>query len=109
VKNNIHPAYGYVVFRDRGADYQFLTRSTATSDKTIEWADGRTYPVVDVQISAGSHPFWTGRNRLIDSAGRVEKFRAKYATARASRCFRVSGRAAPPRGLRSPACDRARC
>jgi large subunit ribosomal protein L31 len=85
VKNNIHPAYGYVVFRDRSADYQFLTRSTATSDKTIEWADGNTYPVVDVQISAGSHPFWTGRSRLLDTAGRVEKFRAKYARARGER------------------------
>jgi large subunit ribosomal protein L31 len=85
VKNNIHPAYGYVVFRDRSADYQFLTRSTATSEKTIEWEDGQTYPVVDVQISAGSHPFWTGRNRLVDTAGRVEKFRAKYARARGER------------------------
>jgi large subunit ribosomal protein L31 len=83
VKNNIHPAYGYVVFRDRSADYQFLTRSTATSDKTVEWEDGNTYPVIDVQISAGSHPFWTGRNRLLDTAGRVEKFRAKYARAKA--------------------------
>jgi large subunit ribosomal protein L31 len=85
VKNNIHPAYGYVVFRDRSADYQFLTRSTAISDKTVEWEDGNTYPVVDVQISAGSHPFWTGRNRLVDTAGRVEKFRAKYARARGER------------------------
>jgi large subunit ribosomal protein L31 len=85
VKNNIHPPYGYVVFRDRSADYQFLTRSTATSDKTVEWEDGNTYPVVDVQISAGSHPFWTGRTRLLDTAGRVEKFRAKYARARGGR------------------------
>lgn len=85
MKNNIHPAYGYVVFRDRSADYQFLTRSTAISDKTVEWEDGNTYPVVDVQISAGSHPFWTGRNRLVDTAGRVEKFRAKYARARGER------------------------
>ena len=82
MKKNIHPAYGYVVFRDRSADYQFLTRSTATSDKTIEWADGNTYPLVDVEISAASHPFWTGRTRLLDTAGRVEKFRAKYARAR---------------------------
>ena len=82
MKKNIHPAYGYVVFRDRSADYQFLTRSTATSDKTIEWEDGNTYPVVDVEISAASHPFWTGRTRLLDTAGRVEKFRAKYARAR---------------------------
>jgi large subunit ribosomal protein L31 len=82
MKKNIHPAYGYVVFRDRSADYQFLTRSTATSDKTITWTDGTTYPVIDVDISAASHPFWTGRTRLLDTAGRVEKFRAKYARAR---------------------------
>ena len=82
MKKDIHPAYGYVVFRDRSADYAFLTRSTATSTKTIEWPDGRTYPVVDVEISAASHPFWTGRTRLLDTAGRVEKFRARYARAR---------------------------
>ncbi|WFE30576.1 type B 50S ribosomal protein L31 [Solwaraspora sp. WMMD791] len=79
MKPDIHPKYDYVVFRDRSADFAFLTRSTATSQKTIEWTDGRTYPVVDVEISSASHPFWTGRQRLLDSAGRVEKFRAKYA------------------------------
>ncbi|GID29787.1 type B 50S ribosomal protein L31 [Paractinoplanes brasiliensis] len=81
MKKDTHPAYGYVVFRDRSADYAFLTRSTATSDKTVEWEDGNTYPVIDVEISAASHPFWTGRTRLLDTAGRVEKFRAKYARA----------------------------
>ena len=85
MKKNIHPAYGNVVFRDRSAGYQFLTRSTASSEKTVEWEDGQTYPVVDVEISAGSHPFWTGRSRLLDTAGRVEKFRAKYARARGER------------------------
>ncbi|MFV2084130.1 type B 50S ribosomal protein L31 [Micromonospora sp. LOL_021] len=79
MKSDIHPKYDYVVFRDRSADFAFLTRSTATSQKTIEWTDGQTYPVVDVEISSASHPFWTGRQRLLDSAGRVEKFRAKYA------------------------------
>ena len=54
-----------------------------SSEKTIEWEDGNTYPVIDVQISAGSHPFWTGRTRVLDEAGRIEKFRAKYARARA--------------------------
>ncbi len=82
MKKDIHPAYGYVVFRDRSADFQFLTRSTATSNKTIEWEDGNTYPVVDLEISSASHPFWTGRTRLLDTAGRVEKFRAKYARVR---------------------------
>jgi large subunit ribosomal protein L31 len=79
MKNGIHPAYHSVVYRDRNADYAFLTRSTASSEKTVEWTDGNTYPVIDVQISAGSHPFWTGRSRVLDTAGRIEKFRAKYA------------------------------
>ena len=85
MKNGIHPTYGPVVYRDRSAGYAFLTRSTATSDKTIEWEDGHTYPVLDVDISAGSHPFWTGKQRLLDTAGRVEKFRQKYARARGAK------------------------
>ncbi|SCL25234.1 large subunit ribosomal protein L31 [Micromonospora nigra] len=79
MKPDIHPRYAHVVYRDKGADFAFLTRSTATSDETVEWTDGRTYPVIDVQISSASHPFWTGRQRLLDTAGRVEKFRNKYA------------------------------
>jgi large subunit ribosomal protein L31 len=75
----IHPQYGHVVYRDKGAGTSFLTRSTATSEKTVEWTDGRTYPVLDVDISSASHPFWTGKQRLMDTEGRVEKFRAKYA------------------------------
>jgi large subunit ribosomal protein L31 len=79
MKSGIHPDYHPVVYRDRNADYAFLTRSTATSTRTTEWTDGNTYPVIDVQISAASHPFWTGRSRVLDTAGRVEKFKAKYA------------------------------
>ena len=82
MKSDTHPDYHEVVYRDRAADFAFLTRSTARSEKTIEWTDGRTYPVVDVEISSASHPFWTGRQRMLDTAGRVEKFRAKYARAR---------------------------
>lgn len=82
MKKGIHPAYGPVVFRDRSADFAFLTRSTATSDKTVEWSDGNTYPVVDVDISAASHPFWTGTQRTLDTAGRIERFRARYAERR---------------------------
>jgi large subunit ribosomal protein L31 len=78
MKKTIHPTYHPVVFRDRSADYAFLTRSTATSDRTIEWTDGHTYPVVDVDVSAASHPFYTGRQNILDSAGRVEKFRRRY-------------------------------
>ncbi|MDC4232899.1 type B 50S ribosomal protein L31 [Actinomyces sp. B33] len=78
MKPGIHPDYHPVVFRDRAADFAFLTRSTIVTDKTIEWEDGNTYPVVDVEISSASHPFWTGKSRLVDTAGRVEKFRARY-------------------------------
>jgi large subunit ribosomal protein L31 len=79
MKKDIHPDYHLVVYRDRAADYAFLTRSTAISRNTVEWTDGKTYPVIDVEISAASHPFWTGRQRAFDTAGRVEKLRAKYA------------------------------
>ncbi len=79
MKPGIHPEYRAVVFRDRSADFAFLTRSTARSDATIEWEDGNTYPVVDVEISSASHPFWTGRVREIDTEGRIAKFRRRYA------------------------------
>ncbi|MEU6845675.1 type B 50S ribosomal protein L31 [Streptomyces sp. cg28] len=75
----IHPAYGPVVFRDRAANHAFLTRSTMTSEKTVEWEDGHTYPVVDVEISDVSHPFYTGNQRVLDTAGRVERFERRYA------------------------------
>ncbi|MFH8571737.1 type B 50S ribosomal protein L31 [Streptomyces sp. NPDC017993] len=78
MKPGIHPAYEPVVFRDRAADFAFLTRSTATSDKSIEWEDGLTYPVIDVEISSASHPFYTGTARVLDTAGRVERFERRY-------------------------------
>lgn len=74
----LHPAYGPVVFRDRAAGHAFLTRSTMTSEKTVEWADGHTYPVIDVEISSASHPFYTGAARVLDTAGRVERFERRY-------------------------------
>ena len=67
-----------MVFRDLASGATFLTRSTVTSDKTIEWEDGNTYPVIDVEISSESHPFYTGKQRILDSAGRVEKFNSRY-------------------------------
>nr|AXL05946.1 type B 50S ribosomal protein L31 [uncultured bacterium] len=73
-----HPAYHAVVFRDRSAGYAFLTRSTATSDQTIVWDDGETYPVVDVEISSESHPFHTGTARTVDSEGRLARFARRY-------------------------------
>jgi large subunit ribosomal protein L31 len=80
VKPGIHPDYHPVVFKDSSTGLTFLTRSTATSDKTIEWPDGNTYPLLTVDITADSHPFWTGTQRLVDTAGRVEKFHKKYGT-----------------------------
>ncbi|MCP9945185.1 type B 50S ribosomal protein L31 [Streptomyces somaliensis] len=81
MKPGIHPPYGPVVFRDRAGGFAFLTRSTMTSDRTVEWEDGRTYPVVDVEISSASHPFYTGQARVLDTAGRVERFERRYGTA----------------------------
>ncbi|MEU3735192.1 type B 50S ribosomal protein L31 [Streptomyces sp. NPDC033538] len=78
MREGIHPEYRPVVFRDRAADYAFLTRSTMTSERTIEWEDGQTYPVVDVEISNVSHPFCTGTARVLDTAGRVERFERRY-------------------------------
>ncbi|MCP9212245.1 type B 50S ribosomal protein L31 [Streptomyces cucumeris] len=78
MKSGIHPAYGPVVFRDRAAGFAFLTRSTLTSEQTVQWEDGHTYPVVDVEISSASHPFYTGTARVMDTAGRVERFERRY-------------------------------
>lgn len=78
MKQDIHPDYHPIVFRDKAANYQFLTRSTATSDNTIEWEDGNTYPVIDVEVSDRSHPFYTGKHTIVDTAGRVEKFHRRY-------------------------------
>lgn len=78
MKPGIHPDYHPVVFRDRSGGMAFLTRSTVTSDQTVEWEDGRTYPVVDVDISSASHPFWTGRGRVVDTEGRVAAFKRRY-------------------------------
>ncbi|MER6628594.1 type B 50S ribosomal protein L31 [Streptomyces sp. NPDC000987] len=78
MKPRIHPVTRPVVFRDRAADVAFLTRSTADSARTIEWEDGNTYPLIDVEISSASHPFCTGNQRVLDTAGRVERFERRY-------------------------------
>lgn len=78
MKSDIHPAYGPVVFHDLASGESFLTRSTMTSAKTTTWTDGNEYPLVDVEISNASHPFYTGKQRIMDSAGRVEKFNKRF-------------------------------
>ena len=78
MKAEIHPEYREVVFVDTSTGTKFFTRSTIQSKETIEWEDGREYPLVKVEISSASHPFYTGKMKYVDSAGRVEKFQKKY-------------------------------
>lgn len=79
MKPDIHPEYRPVVFRDVSADFSFITQSTAVTKDTITWEDGKEYPLVKVDISAASHPFFTGKQKFVDTAGRVEKFQKKFA------------------------------
>ena len=78
MKKDIHPNYRPVVFQDAGADFAFLTKSTVETNETIKWEDGEEYPVVRVDISSKSHPFYTGKQNIVDSASRVDRFRRKY-------------------------------
>ena len=78
MKKDIHPEYRPVVFRDISANFAILTRSTLTSETTVEWEDGNTYPVVDVDISSASHPFYTGKQKMVDTGGRVSRFNKKF-------------------------------
>lgn len=79
MKKDIHPkGYRLVVFKDLSNDYTFMTRSTAQTKDTIVWEDGKEYPLVKLEISHTSHPFFTGKMKFVDTAGRVDKFRTKY-------------------------------
>lgn len=81
MKTGIHPEYRPVVFEDASTGARFLTRSTAAATaggRTVEWSDGNTYPLLTVDVTADSHPFWTGAHRVLDAQGRVEKFERKY-------------------------------
>ncbi|MDX1691699.1 MAG: type B 50S ribosomal protein L31 [Acidimicrobiia bacterium] len=79
MKKDIHPEYREVVFVDTSSDFKFLTRSTIETSETIEY-EGETYPMARVEISSASHPFYTGKQILVDSGGRVERFRKRYGT-----------------------------
>ena len=79
MKADIHPQYNDVVFQDVTSSFSFLTRSTLSSKETIKWEDGKEYPLLKVEISSASHPFYTGKQKLIDTSGRVDKFRKRYA------------------------------
>ncbi|WP_138480439.1 type B 50S ribosomal protein L31 [Dyadobacter bucti] len=78
MKKDIHPNYRDVVFWDLSSDFKFITRSTIETNENITWEDGKTYPVYKVEVSSQSHPFYTGKNVLVDTAGRVDKFRKRY-------------------------------
>ncbi|MGV6852063.1 MAG: type B 50S ribosomal protein L31 [bacterium] len=78
MKEGIHPEYREVIFHDTSSDFKFLTRSTVNTRETIEWEDGNEYPLVKVEISSKSHPFYTGKHKAASSGGRVDRFRKRY-------------------------------
>jgi len=79
MKKGIHPeSYRFVVFKDMSNGYSFLSKSTAQSKETILFEDGKEYPLIKIEISNTSHPFYTGKNVLVDTAGRIDKFKKRY-------------------------------
>lgn len=78
MKKGIHPDYREVVFQDISTDFSFITRSTISTKEKITWTDGKEYPLVKVEVSSHSHPFYTGKQKIVDTAGRVDRFRRKY-------------------------------
>ena len=78
MKAGIHPEYREVVFQDVSSDFAILTRSTMDSKETIKWEDGNEYPLVKVEVSSASHPFYTGKHKVLDSGGRVDRFKKRY-------------------------------
>jgi large subunit ribosomal protein L31 len=79
MKADIHPQYRDVVFQDVTSDFRILTRSTLSSKETVKWEDGKEYPLIKIEVSSASHPFYTGQNKIMDTSGRVDKFRKRYA------------------------------
>lgn len=78
MKKGIHPEYRDVVFQDLQSEFAFLTKSTMNSSETIKWEDGNEYPLIKVEVTSASHPFYTGKKIFLDTAGRVEKFNQRY-------------------------------
>lgn len=84
MKTQLHPTdYRPVVVQDTSAGFAFLTKSTVKTDKTIKWEDGNEYPLLEVYISSASHPFYTGKETLVDTEGRVDRFKARAEAAKA--------------------------
>ena len=79
MKDGIHPAYHPVIFKDASSGFAFVTRSTQSSEQMMEWTDGKSYPVITMEITSHSHPFYTGQQRMIDTQGRVDRFKKRYA------------------------------
>ncbi len=82
MKEGIHPNYREVVFKDESASFTFLSRSTIDTKDTIVWEDGKEYPLYKLDISSASHPFYTGKQKVVDRAGRIDKFRRKFGGAK---------------------------
>lgn len=78
MKKEIHPEYNKVVFRDTSTGFEFLSGSTVTSEETVEWEDGNTYPLIRVEVSSDSHPFYTGKQKFAQADGRIDRFNKKY-------------------------------
>lgn len=80
MKKDLHPKLYDVVFRDISCDFSFLGKSTQTSKEMVKWEDGKEYPLLKVEISSASHPFFTGKQRVMDTEGRIDRFKKKYGT-----------------------------
>ena len=78
MQKDIHPNYRPVVFKDMGGDFAFLTRSTIESNETIEWEDGNEYPLVKLEVTSATHPFYTGKQNIMDTTGKVERFNRRF-------------------------------
>ena len=78
MKSDIHPEYRKVVFQDVSSDFAILTRSTMNSKETTKWEDGEEYPLIKIDVSSASHPFYTGKHKVLDSGGRVDRFKRRY-------------------------------
>jgi large subunit ribosomal protein L31 len=85
MKKDIHPPYHEVIFKDVSCDFEYKTFSTRSSEEKMKWKDGKEYPVIKVGISSASHPFFTGKHRLVDAEGRAERFAKKYQGVRAKK------------------------
>ena len=78
MKADIHPTYKEVVFQDLSSDFAFLTRSTLSSKEVVKWEDGNEYPLIKIDISSASHPFYTGKQKVMDTGGRIDRFQKRF-------------------------------